>query len=103
MGAEHVKDARLRTLQAEFDSLKMKEYETVDQFAGKLTAMSVRYSNLGGLLEDTTMVKKLFDTVPDPFLNVVAGIEQFFDLKTLAFDEAIGRLRPLRSGLSGEL
>lgn len=38
------------------------------------------------------MVKKLFDTVPNRFITVVAGIEQFFDLKTLAFDEAVGRL-----------
>jgi hypothetical protein len=35
----------------------------------------------------------LFDTVPDRFLNVVAGIEQFYDLKSLAFDEAVGRLK----------
>ena len=55
--------------------------------------MSVRYSNLGGTLEDTALVKKLFDTVPDRFLNVVAGIEQFFDLKSVAFDEAVGRLK----------
>jgi len=93
VGAERVKDVRLQTLKAEFDALKMKDEETVDQFAGKLTEMSVRYGNLGGSLEDSEMVKKLFDTVPDRFLNVVAGIEQFYDLKTLAFDEAVGRLK----------
>jgi len=38
-------------------------------------------------------VKKLFDIVPDRYLIVVAGIEQFYDLKTLAFDEAVGRLK----------
>jgi hypothetical protein len=52
-------------LKAEFDALKMKDDEMIDQFAGKLTAMSVRYSNLDGTLEDLTLVKKLFDTVPD--------------------------------------
>jgi hypothetical protein len=93
VGAERVKDARLQTLKAEFDAMKMKEEETIDQFAGRLTAMSVRYSNLGGSMEDTAMVKKMFDTVPKRYLNVVAGIEQFFDLKLLAFDEAVGRLK----------
>jgi FlaA1/EpsC-like NDP-sugar epimerase len=83
----------LQTLKAEFDALKMKEEETIDQFAGKLTAMSVRYNNLGGTLDDAAMVKKMFDTVPERFLNVVAGIEQFFDLKSVAFDEAVGRLK----------
>ncbi|XP_066341363.1 uncharacterized protein [Miscanthus floridulus] len=84
VGAKCVKDARLQTLKAEFDALKMKEEETIDEFTGKLTVMSVKYGNLGGTLEDLAMVKKLFDTVPDRFIHVIAGIEQFYDLKTLA-------------------
>lgn len=55
--------------------------------------MSVKYGNLGGTLENSAMVKKLLNTVPDRFIQCVAGIEQFCDLKTLAFDEAIGRLK----------
>jgi len=93
VGADRVRDAWLQTLKAEFDALKMKEEETIDQFAAKLTVVSVRYSNLGGTLEDAALVKKLFDTMPDRFLNVVARIEQFFDLKSVAFDEAVGRLK----------
>ncbi|XP_066351663.1 uncharacterized protein [Miscanthus floridulus] len=106
VGAERVKDARLQTLKAEFDALKMKEEETVDEFARKLTAMSVKYGNLGGTLEDVVMVKKLFDTMPDKFIHVIAGIEQFYNLQTLAFDEAVGRLkafeeRTTRRGVGG--
>jgi len=71
----------------------MKEEEPIDEYAGKLNAMSVRYSNLGGTLDDAAMVKKLFDTVPERFLSVVAGIEQFYDLKELLFEEAVGRLK----------
>ncbi|XP_066316727.1 uncharacterized protein [Miscanthus floridulus] len=67
--------------------------EGVDQYASKILAMSVKYGNLGGTLDDTAMVKKLFDTVPDRFITVVAGIEQFFDLKKLPFEEAVGRLK----------
>ena len=55
--------------------------------------MSVKYGNLGGTLDDTAMVKKLFDTVPDRFITVVAGIEQFFDMKKLPFEEAVGHLK----------
>jgi len=75
VGADRVRDARLQTLKAEFDALKMREDESIDEYAGKLTSMSVRYSNFGGTLDDSTMVKKLFDTVPDKFISVVAGIE----------------------------
>jgi hypothetical protein len=93
VGAERVKDARLQTLKTEFDALRMKEEETIDEFARKLTAMSVKFRNLGGSLDDAALVKKLFDTVPDRFIHVIAGVEQFYDLRTLAFDEAVGRLK----------
>jgi hypothetical protein len=92
VGAERVKDARLQTLKMEFDALRMKEEETIDEFAGKLTAMSVKFGNLGGSLDDAAL-KKLFDTVSDRFIHVIAGVKQFDDLKTLAFDEAVGRLK----------
>lgn len=57
VGADRVRDARLQTLKTKFDALKMKEEETIDQFAGKLTAMSMKYSNLGGTLDDAALVK----------------------------------------------
>ncbi|XP_066354828.1 uncharacterized protein [Miscanthus floridulus] len=90
---DRVKEARLQTLKSEFDGLRMKEDETLDSYTRRLTAMSVKFSNLGGTLDDVTLVKKLFDIVPDRFINVVAGIEQFFDLQKLAFEEAVGRLK----------
>ncbi|XP_021308378.1 uncharacterized protein LOC110432387 [Sorghum bicolor] len=93
VGEERVKEARLQNLKSEFDALRMKEDDSIDQYAGRLTGMSVRYSNLGGSLGDAALVKKLFDTVPGRFINVVAGIEQFYDLKKLAFEEAVGRLK----------
>jgi hypothetical protein len=93
VGEERVKEARLQTLKSEFDALRMKEGNLIDHYAGQLTGMSVWYSNLGGSLDDQALVKKLFDTVPERFIQVVAGIEQFYDLKKLSFVEAIGRLK----------
>jgi hypothetical protein len=48
VGADRVKDARLQTLKSEFDAIQMKEDDPLDQIVGKLTAMSVKYSSLGG-------------------------------------------------------
>jgi hypothetical protein len=92
IGEEPVKEAHLQTLKSEFDALRMED-ESIDSYAGKLTSMSVRYANLGGSLDDAALVKKILNTVPERFINVVAGIEQFFDLKKIAFDEAVGRLK----------
>ncbi|XP_047328199.1 uncharacterized protein LOC124931713 [Impatiens glandulifera] len=93
VGADRVKNARLQTLKSEFDRMHMNDSESLDQYAGRLTSISVRYSSLGETLNDIAIVKKLFDTVPERFISVVAGIEQFYNLETLTFEEAVGRLK----------
>ncbi|XP_062179382.1 uncharacterized protein LOC133883982 [Phragmites australis] len=40
------------------------------------------------MLDDATLVKKLFDTVSNRFLSVITGIEQFYDLDKMPFEEA---------------
>ncbi|XP_042446635.1 uncharacterized protein LOC122031604 [Zingiber officinale] len=93
LGSDRVKKARVQTLKSEFDALRMKETETIDEFASKLSALSSKFSTLGAMLEDSSLVKKLLDSVPDKFFPIVAGIEQFYDLESIPFEEAIGRLK----------
>ena len=93
VGADRVRAARLATLRGEFDRLKMTDGEELDVYGRRLAAMAARYANLGETLGDAALVKKLLDTVPDRLFPVVAGIEQFHDVTTMAFDEALGRLR----------
>ncbi|XP_038988042.1 uncharacterized protein LOC120112543 [Phoenix dactylifera] len=92
VGADRVKTARLQTLKNDFDVMQMKEGETLDDYASRLSGMSVRYASLGEMLDDATLVRKLLNTVPDRYYQVIAGIEQFCDLDTMPFEEAVGRL-----------
>jgi hypothetical protein len=48
VGADRVRDARLQTLKSEFDAVRMKEDDPLDQVVAKLTSLSVRSSSLGG-------------------------------------------------------
>jgi hypothetical protein len=64
--------------------------ESIYDYARRLTEMSVRYGILGGSLDDTALVKKLFDTVSERFTNMVARIEQFYDLKKEVFGKQWG-------------
>jgi hypothetical protein len=41
VGEEHVREVRLQTLKSKFNAMKMKEEDTIDQYAGRLTGMSV--------------------------------------------------------------
>ncbi|KAK8675513.1 hypothetical protein V6N13_033579 [Hibiscus sabdariffa] len=55
--------------------------------------MTSKFSNPGVALEDSSLVKKLLDFVPDKYFSVVFGIEKFHDLKTMSFEEAIVRMK----------
>jgi len=93
VGADRVKTARLATLKGEFDKLCLADGESLDDYAGKISGMAAKYAGLGSTLDDVVMVKKLLDTVPDRLYPPVAGIEQFCDVDTMAFKEALGRLK----------
>ncbi|KAM3405923.1 hypothetical protein ACQJBY_000143 [Aegilops geniculata] len=71
----------------------MADAETLDGFAGRLGGMGARYAALGSTLEDTALVKKLLDSVPNRLYLAVAGIEQFCDVDAMAFEDALGRLK----------
>ena len=72
VGADRVRAARLGTLRGEFELLRMASDESLDAFAGKISGMAARYAGLGSTLEDSAMVKKLLDSVPDRLYAAVA-------------------------------
>ncbi|KAL4297345.1 hypothetical protein GQ457_12G018850 [Hibiscus cannabinus] len=93
LGSERVKKACVQTLRSEFDALRMKETETIDEFIGKLSVMTSKFSTLGVALEDSSLFNKLLESVLDKYFPVFPGIEQFHKLETMPFDEAIGRMK----------
>ncbi|KAJ0491189.1 hypothetical protein HanIR_Chr12g0561201 [Helianthus annuus] len=93
VGAERVQKARLHTLKSEFEGYRMKEGETIDEYAGKLSGMISKYSSVGATLEDAELVRKLLDTVTDKYIHLVASMEQYSDVEKMPFEEAIGRLK----------
>ena len=39
------------------------------------------------------MVKKFYDTVPDKYLPIIAGIEQFCNLEEMSFEETVSWIK----------
>ncbi|GJZ91265.1 zinc finger, CCHC-type containing protein [Tanacetum coccineum] len=93
VGIDKVKEARLQTLESEFETLKMKDSESLDEFTGKISQLVSQASNLGSTIENKRLVRKLLGSVPTKFIQIVAAIEQFVDLNTMTFQEATGRLK----------
>ena len=53
VGADRVREARLQTLMDDFNRLKMKDTETIDDFSGKLAEMASKSSALGEIIEES--------------------------------------------------
>ncbi|KAK9054019.1 hypothetical protein SSX86_025095 [Deinandra increscens subsp. villosa] len=93
VGVERVKKARLQTLKTEYNSLRMRDSDSIDVYAAKLSSIASRSAELGETISDATLVKKLMESVPEDFVQIVASMEQFLDLETTVFQEAVGRLK----------
>lgn len=94
IGAERVREARLQTLMADFDRLKMKEVDKINTFVGKLSEISSKSASLGEIIEETRLVKKFLKSLPrKKYIHIVASLEQVLDLNTTSFEDIVGRLK----------
>ncbi|XP_074345227.1 uncharacterized protein LOC141684221 [Apium graveolens] len=92
-GADKVKKAKAQTLRMEFESLKMKDTEKLDDFCMRLNGLVTNIRALGEAIEENYVVKKLLRAVPTKFLQIASAIEQFGNLDSMSVEEVIGSLR----------
>lgn len=103
VGAERVREARVQTLMSDFDKLKMKEDDKIDDFVGKLTEISSKCSSLGETIEEPKLVKKFLKSLPrKKFIQIVVTIEQMLNLNTTSFEDIVGRLKAYEDRISEE-
>ncbi|XP_071713445.1 uncharacterized protein [Rutidosis leptorrhynchoides] len=86
-------EARLQTLKVELEAARMKDSEKIDDFSAKLSGIASKSAALGTVIEETTLVRKTLTAIPKKFLNMAATIEQLVNLKTVKFQEVVGRLK----------
>ncbi|GKC14192.1 retrovirus-related pol polyprotein from transposon TNT 1-94 [Tanacetum coccineum] len=93
LGADHVKEIRLQTLITEFENLKMSDNDTIDAYAAKLSGIASKSATLGKVISELKLVKKFLTSLPRRFVHIVEALEQVLDLKTMAFEDVVGRLK----------
>nr|GEY65589.1 zinc finger, CCHC-type [Tanacetum cinerariifolium] len=99
VGENRVQQAKQQTLKSEFEMLQMEENESIDSFVTRLKSIINKAASVGLAYENSTLVRKLLNVVPDRFLQIVASIEQYSDLDTMSLDKAIGRLKTFEERL----
>ena len=93
VGADKVQKARLQSLMIELQALQMKKDDTLDAFTARLNGYATKARELGKTLDQSLLVRKLLDSMPDQFIQIVASIEQNCDLDEVTLDEIIGKLK----------
>ena len=75
-GTDRVKTVRLQTLRLQFESLKMKESETVDQFMTRILGIVTQFQTYGEQLEQNIVVQNILWCLTKKFAMVMTTIEE---------------------------
>ncbi|XP_074374073.1 uncharacterized protein LOC141714453 [Apium graveolens] len=101
-GVGRVKQARIQTLKAEFESMNMKDTNSLDDFCLKLNGLVTNIRALGESVDDAYVIKKLLRVVPGKFLQIASIIEQFGNVETMTVEEIVGSLKAHEECLRGQ-
>jgi hypothetical protein len=92
-GDERVKAANVQRLMKEFELLSFGDGETVDEFAVRVDRLTARLGDLGEVLDDSRVVRKVLRAVPRKLKQVAVSIEIHGDLNAMTLDELVGQLQ----------
>ncbi|GAU51028.1 hypothetical protein TSUD_291040 [Trifolium subterraneum] len=91
-GSNKVKRAQLQALRGEFEILRMKEDESVNDYFGRVLALVNKMKMQGEAMEHSIVVEKILRSMARKFNYVVCAIEESNDVDTLSIDGLQGSL-----------
>jgi transposase InsO family protein len=91
-GSTKVKRAQLQALRGEFEILRMKDEESVNDYFGRVLAIVNKMKIQGENVEERIVVEKILRSMPRKFNYVVCAIEESNNVETLCIDELQGSL-----------
>jgi len=78
-----VKSSRIQLLTTKFESLKMKEDETIHDYYMNVLDIANSFDSLGEKLSDEKMVRKILKSLPKRFDMKVTSIEEAQDISRM--------------------
>jgi hypothetical protein len=93
VGVDRVKEANAEKLRKEFNELRFKAGEGVEDFSLRLNTLANQLRVLGEDVSEKDVVKRLLHSVPENLEQIALSMETLLDLSTISIEEATGRLR----------
>ncbi|KAF7842239.1 putative RNA-directed DNA polymerase [Senna tora] len=92
-GSDKIITIKLQSLWKDFETLLMKEGESIQAFFSRVSNIVNQIRSNGDTIEDKKIVQKILRSLPAKFDHVVAAIEEAKDLTKLTLVELEGSLR----------
>ena len=92
-GTKVVKINKLQQLTSKFESIKMFDDESFDEFYAKLNDIINSAYNLGEIFDQPKIVRKIFKSLTEDFRAKVTAITESKDMDSIPIDELVGSLQ----------
>ena len=99
-GIDLVKNSKLQRLLTIFETLRMDENKTFDEFYAKLSDVINSSFYLGKKISQSEIVRKILRSLPDRFQPKVTAIEESKDIDLIKVEQLVGNLQTYESNLN---
>lgn len=93
MGSERVREVKAQTRRREFEEIRFRDGESIEDFSLRLTAIVNELELLSDPVSEYRAVLKFLRAVPRKFRQMAMAIESFVDLQMLSIEELCGHLQ----------
>ena len=95
-----IKDSKLQRLTTTFEEIKMEEDELFDEFYVKLKDIVNSAFNLGEIIPEPKIVRKVLRSLPKRFHAKITAIEESKDIDKIPLTGLVGNLQTYELGLT---
>ena len=91
-GSDKVRQIKFQILRRDFENLKMKNSETVEEYSSKIPYVVNQMKIYGDSISDQWVVEKILLLMPAKFDPIISTIEQSKDISKLIVAKSLGAL-----------
>ena len=99
-GTKAVKDSKLQRLTTSFEEIKMEEDKSFDEFYAKLKDIVNSAFNLGEIIPEPKIMRKVLRSLAERFHAKIIAIEKSKDVDKIPLIELVGNLQTYELGLT---